>query len=339
MVTITDVAKHAGVSMSTVSYALSGKRSVSPDTQRRIEESVRALGYRPHAGARALASSRTNVIAVMVPLRADNNVPVIMHYIAAVADAARSHNYDVLLLTQEEGAEGIVRVAESALADAIIVMDIRADEPRVRTLNEIDVPSVLIGTPDDAMGIATVDFDFAGAASLAVDHLAALGHDNLVLLGGSPSAYDRDAAFARATRFGFEKAAERNEVHGSWMPLSADSYEVVFDQLRDLFETHPATTGLVVNNEAALPPLLSALRALGRSVPEQVSVVAICPDDLAVTQAVPLTNIVIPVDEIGRRAVEAVLSGAEEPQFLAPARLIVRGSTIRTPALPPEGRP
>jgi DNA-binding LacI/PurR family transcriptional regulator len=339
MVTISDVAKHAGVSTSTVSYALSGKRSLSRDTRHRIEASIGALGYRPNAGARALASRRTNVIAVMVPLRADNNVPVIMHYVAALADAARARGYDILLLTQEEGSEGILRVAESALADAIILMDIRADEPRVRTLNDVELPSVLIGTPDDAAGVATVDFDFAGAASLAVDHLAGLGHTDVVLLGGSPGAYDRDAAFARATRSGFEDAAARDNVNGSWRPFAADSYEVVLQQLRQLFQEQPATTALVVNNEAALPPLLAALRALDRPVPETVSVVAICPDDLAVSQAVPLTNIVIPVDDIGRRAIETVLSGEGASTYLAPPQLIVRGSTLRRSDNSTERRP
>jgi DNA-binding LacI/PurR family transcriptional regulator len=62
MVTLAEVARHAGVSASTVSYVLSGKRSISDTTRRRVQQSIQELGYHPHAGARALASSRSNII-------------------------------------------------------------------------------------------------------------------------------------------------------------------------------------------------------------------------------------------------------------------------------------
>ena len=70
MATIADVAKAAGVSSSTVSYVLSGKRPISQATRHRVEKAIRDLGFSPHAGARALASSRTNVLGLVVPLRA-----------------------------------------------------------------------------------------------------------------------------------------------------------------------------------------------------------------------------------------------------------------------------
>ena len=69
MVTIIDVARHAGVAPSTVSYVLSGKRAISATTRQRVLASIRTLGYHPHAGARSLASNRANVIALVLPLR------------------------------------------------------------------------------------------------------------------------------------------------------------------------------------------------------------------------------------------------------------------------------
>ena len=78
MVTIADVARHAGVSSSTVSYVLSGKRAISEQTRLRVRSSVRELGYHPNAGARALAARRSHIIALMVPLRTDVYVPVMM---------------------------------------------------------------------------------------------------------------------------------------------------------------------------------------------------------------------------------------------------------------------
>ncbi|MET9070460.1 LacI family DNA-binding transcriptional regulator, partial [Streptosporangium sandarakinum] len=106
-VTIAEVARHAGVAVSTVSYVLSGKRSISADTRRRVLDSVRALGYHPNAGARALASRRANVIALVLPLRAGMHVPVLMQFATSVVTAARDYDHDVLLLTADEGAEGL----------------------------------------------------------------------------------------------------------------------------------------------------------------------------------------------------------------------------------------
>src|SRR5256714_324716 len=128
---IDDVARHAGVAPSTVSYVLSGKRTISEETRQRVLRSIQALGYHPHAGARALASNRSNVVALVIPLRTGIHVPVIMQFAISVVTSARRHDHDVLLLTQDEGVQGLKRVAGTALVDAIIVMDVELHDPRV----------------------------------------------------------------------------------------------------------------------------------------------------------------------------------------------------------------
>src|SRR5690349_10252033 len=115
MAKIDEVAKAAGVSISTVSYALSGKRPVAPDTRRRIEEAVRELGYSPNAGARMLAGSRTQIFALTEPLRKDTHAPTHMSFVLATAVAARRNDYDILLLTDEQASAGMGRVASSGL--------------------------------------------------------------------------------------------------------------------------------------------------------------------------------------------------------------------------------
>ena len=114
LVKISDVARHADVSPSTVSYVLSGKRSISAQTRRRVLDSIATLGYRPHAGARALASSRTKVLALVVSLRAAVHVPVVMQFAASAVTSARVYDHDVLLVTKDEGPAGLRRVAGSA---------------------------------------------------------------------------------------------------------------------------------------------------------------------------------------------------------------------------------
>lgn len=101
MATVDGVARAAGVSTSTASSVLSGKRPISAATRLRVERSIRDLASRPHAGARALSSNRTDVIGLMAPLRVGVNVSIIMQFVTGVVAAARAFNHDVLLLTQE----------------------------------------------------------------------------------------------------------------------------------------------------------------------------------------------------------------------------------------------
>lgn len=326
LVTIADVARHAGVSASTVSYVLSGKRAISATTRERVLASVRALGFHPHAGARALASNRANVIALALPLRQGMHLPVVMQFAAAVLAAARAAGNDVLLVTADEGAGGLRRVAGSAMVDGLILMDVETNDQRVPTLRDLARPSVLIGLPADTAGLTCVDLDFERAGTLCVDHLAGLGHRRIVLLGAPQAVYDRDTGFARRTCDGVRAAARR---HGVW--AAVEPVEPVYPAALAAVEANAGATGLIVHNEGAVDHVLTALRAVGREVPRDVSVLAICPDDVALAATPRLSNVQIPAHAVGRLAVElllARLNGTEVPATtLLPPALTDRSST------------
>ncbi|MFJ3893798.1 MULTISPECIES: LacI family DNA-binding transcriptional regulator [unclassified Streptomyces] len=330
MVKITDVARHAGVSPSTVSYALSGKRPISEETRLRVEASIRELGYRPHAGARALASSRSNVLALVIPLRTGIHVPVVMRFAVSVVTTARRHDHDVLLLTQEEGEEGLRRVADTALVDAMIVMDVQLDDPRLPLLRSLDRPSVMIGFPAEADGLTCIDLDFRAAGELCVERLAGLGHRVVALVGSPPEVYVRQTAFAQRVVQGFTAAADRNGLASSVHPCEAAPAAALAVAER-LLREQPALTGVVVHNEPLLEPLVDAFEQLGLRVPGDLSITAICPDELAESARVPVTSVALPAAELGSRAVELLmrkLDGQDVPDatLLAP-RLTERAST------------
>lgn len=305
-VTIADVARHAGVSASTVSYVLSGKRAISAVTREKVLASVRVLGFHPHAGARALAGNRSNIIALALPLRAGMNVPVVMRFAAAVVDAARSREYDVLLVTADEGSAGLRRVAGSALVDGLVLMDVETDDERVPALRELSRPSVLIGLPADPAGLVCVDLDFTRAGELCVEHLAALGHRRVALLGASQAVYDRGTGFARRTREGVRAAAVRCGVEAYAVPL-----EPLFPAVMAALEGIGDATALIVHNESAIDHVLTALRVRGKRVPGDVSVLAICPDDVALAATPHVSNVGVPAEALGRLAVERLLARHE----------------------------
>jgi DNA-binding LacI/PurR family transcriptional regulator len=330
MVTLAEVAQHAGVSASTVSYVLSGKRSISAATRARVQHSIRQLGYHPNAGARALASSRSNIIALMVPLRTDIYVPVMMEIAIAVATTARAHGYDVLFLTGEEGPGAVRRVTGSALADAMILMDVELHDDRLPLLRSGDRPAVLIGLPADPNRLTCVDLDFHATGALCLTHLAALGHRELAVIGEAPAVYERNTGFAVRTMNGIRARAGELGVRVLYRPCEA-GYPAMAATLSRIFDERPGTSGFVVQNEHAVEPLLTLLRQQGRAVPEDVSVVAVCQDQVAAQASVPLTSVPVPAQELGRRAVElvvAMLTGDPAAEVvLLPPRLTVRASS------------
>ncbi|PYC88372.1 LacI family transcriptional regulator [Streptomyces tateyamensis] len=340
MVTLADVARHAGVSSSTVSYVLSGKRSISTPTRQRIEKAITDLGYHPNAGARALAGKRSHIIALVVPLHTEVYVPTMMEIAISVTVTARQYGYDVLLITNDEGPEGVRRVAASGLADGVILMDVRLDDDRLPALRAQGTPAALIGIPDDPSGLACVDHDFAAAGALCVDHLADLGHRDLAFVGYPPRVYQRHAGYAERTLNGFRRRAEQRGLRVLHRPCEG-TYESTAGTLARILADRPGTTGFVVQNEGAVGPLLSLLRTTGRTVPEDASVVAICPDQLAEQYAPRLTAVTGPRKELGQVAVEQVLAridaaaaGGAAPDdallLLAPD-LVVRESTAPAP--------
>ncbi|GGS03752.1 LacI family transcriptional regulator [Streptomyces humidus] len=330
MVKITDVARHAGVSPSTVSYALSGKRPISQETRQRVEAAIRELGYRPHAGARALASSRSNVLALVAPLRTGTHVPVVMQFAVSVVTTAREHDHDVLLLTQEEGEEGLRRVADTALVDALIVMDVQLHDSRLPLLRSLDRPSVLIGFPAATDGLTCIDLDFKAAGEACVEHLARLGHRVVALVGSPPEVYVRQTAFAQRVVQGFTAAADRYGLSSSVHPCEA-SPASARQIAQQLLREQPALTGVVVHNEPVLEPLIDAFEQLGLRVPGDLSVTAICPDEVAESVRVPVTSVALPSTEVGERAVQLLmkkLAGNPVPQAtLLPPRMTERAST------------
>lgn len=332
-VTITDVARAAGVSVSTASYALSGKRRISEETRTRVEAAVARLGYRPHAGARALASSlpRARTIALMAPLRTATDNAVVMQFVSAIVLRARHHGLDVLLLTQDD-VDGVERVATSSAVDGVVVMDIHTHDPRVAALNALDRPAILVGIPAAPGTLSCIDLDFEAAGRDAVGHLAALGHTAIGVVAHADEFRERGTSFAVRFARGVTETAQSARAHVSLVG-SDGSLAGSVAAIDQILADSPATTAFVVHHEPSLPHVLTHLASLGRSVPGETSVIAICPADVAERQNPPVTAIEIPAEDIGTLAVDMLVERITGPQptevrLVAPP-LVDRGSTTR----------
>ncbi|SEF00067.1 LacI family DNA-binding transcriptional regulator [Ruania alba] len=338
MATIDDVAKRAGVATSTVSYVLSGKRRISAATRAKVQAAVAELGYHPHAGARALASARTNVLALMVPLpltpgtkalRPDIDVNVLMQFVAGIAPRARALGYDVLLVTDDDPS-ATERVWAGSTADAIIAMSVQAEDPRIEALSRARTPAILIGLPDDPHGLSCVDFDFESAGRLAIRHLAAHGHRRIAMVGPPSVTFERRMSFAERMVRGLSEQSAAAGAQFSIAPTAARR-DAVATALAPVLDGPDRATALVVHHEAALPSVLDVLRERQLRLPQDISVIAVCPPSIAEQQAAPLSSIDVPAQSIGATAVEmavAALRGEGAPETrLVRAELTDRAST------------
>lgn len=275
MAKIHEVANLAGVSISTVSYALSGKRPVSSATRTRIEAAAQALDYAPNAGARMLAGRKTNIFALTEPLRSDTHAPTHMAFVLATAIAARRNDYDVLLLTEEQASIGMRRVATSGLVDGIIVLDVAPDDERVQIARRIDVPTAFVGVPDDHAGLVCVDLDFERAAGDAVERLAEAGHRTVGLVGHAPPAY-RLSNFPPRVRNGFQDAAHRCGVRAEFRMLEGGG-GVEGQARRAVGELLDAgATGVLLHcHDVAHTAVLAEIDARGLRIPDDVSIISV----------------------------------------------------------------
>ncbi|WP_165984774.1 LacI family DNA-binding transcriptional regulator [Streptomyces sp. YIM 98790] len=342
MVTIGDIARAAGVSRSTASYALSGKRSISAEVRQRVERAVRELGYTPNAGARALATSETMVIGLLAQFLEDEFAPAMLQYMLGVSDTARALGYDTLLVTEADGARALRRITDSRMVDGVVLLNVAQDDARLPVLRSAGRPGALVGMPGDCTGVDVFDLDFEAAGRLMVDHMHALRHRELILMSQPEHVVQRGGAYVWRLQDAVVQQAEArgirlHAVYGeSRQPAAGRCLHAVLD-------AHPAATGLLLNNEAAAAALPSVLHARGLSAPRDLSVIGRYSDEFARTFSLPFSSIESAPDRLGEMAVRQLVRRITEPEarrephvvrLLAP-ELVDRGSSGPPPSPAP----
>jgi DNA-binding LacI/PurR family transcriptional regulator len=159
--TIADVARKAGVSRSTVSYALSNKRPISEETRQRIQRAIDELGYRPNATAKRLATREVSRnIGFVLPLVAPEITGLELKFIAGASRVINQANYSLVLLAHSDrNDQKLQQFASSGLIDGVILMEVNLHDERVELLQREGIPFVLIGRTADNTGLTYVDTD------------------------------------------------------------------------------------------------------------------------------------------------------------------------------------
>ncbi|MDN3309811.1 LacI family DNA-binding transcriptional regulator [Microbacterium oryzae] len=327
MPSIRDVARLAGVSHQTVSRVLNDHPSIRAETKQRVLDAIRQLDYRPNAAARALVTSKLNLIGILSASVGEFGPTA---SIAAIEEAARSEGYSATTLnlpdTSPEAIGAAVRQLLREQVDGIVVI-----APQVRVFHvlrgmAIDVPFVSLQT-SSGQGSDSIAADQLEGARLATQHLVELGHADILHLSGPQDWIEADSRMR-----GYLQALRDADlptippIRGDW---TADFGHYAG---RELARRQDFTAIFAANDLMAIG-LMHGFRDAGVDVPGDVSVVGF--DDIPVAAHVwpPLTTVHIDFAELGRRAIArllAALRGADDDvsQREAPA-LIVRDSAAR----------
>jgi DNA-binding LacI/PurR family transcriptional regulator len=340
MATIGDVARAAGVARSTASYALTGKRAVSDEVRARVRQAALELGYTPNAGARALATSRSNVIGLLAQFLPDEFAPAMLQYIQGVTDTARDLGYDILLSSDTDGRGAVKRITDSRMVDGVVLLNVAEHDDRLPVLRAAPQPGALVGLPADCTGVDVFDLDFEEAGRSMVEHLARLGHRELILVSQPEHVIERGGAYVwRLQNAALETAAANGIVlHAAF---GAATQPDIGRDLHAILDAHPHATGLLLNNEAAAAALPTVLHDRDLTSPGDLSVVGRYSDEFARTFSLPYSSIESAPDRLGRMAVRQLVRRIEKDvaadapyvvRFVAP-ELVDRGSTA-----PPASR-
>lgn len=336
-VTLKDVAAAAGVSYQTVSKVLNGKGTVAPETERRIWETVRRLGYKPNVTARSLRKRATHLIGYSwYPVPPDQTNPILDKFLSSAVRAAEQAGYHLLLFPTEPGqdpAESYGQLVETNRVDGFILGTTNYGDPRIEYLLSTGVPFVAFGRSGPDMHFPYVDVDGRAGLRQAVEHLIAQGHQRIALL-----AWPASSRQGTARRNGYLEAMQQAglTVDPAWTPEGEHSVE-------DGYRLTKALLALPADRRPTAVAAVSDLLAIGAMRAAQEVGLQVGPDfgvtgfdDTPGIQHLtpPLTSVRQPVWEAGQRIVEmlvALLQG-QEPEsqevLLEPA-LIVRASSLR----------
>jgi DNA-binding LacI/PurR family transcriptional regulator len=333
MATMQQVADRAGVSIATVSFVVNGKKRVSEATRSRVTAAMRELGYRNNVVARALASRRTRILALLFPVLEHRLGQTALQFFTSAAGRASELGYHLVLWPAASTAEDVRDLISGGLADGVVVMEVTMHDPRIDQLEAMGVPFVAIGRTADPSSMSYVDIDFERTVEDALDHLAGLGHRRIGLvvedLDGTAMA---DYGPKVRSEAAFRSSMARRGLSGTVVAAGA-SAEGGRLAARALLDADADVTAAIIMKDDSNFGLVSGLTAAGRRIPEDVSVMAIVSSDGAGAATEPvLTTLNAPGPELGRLAVESLVDrledgSAERTHTLVPCALHLAEST------------
>ncbi|KRC58557.1 hypothetical protein ASE14_18475 [Agromyces sp. Root81] len=334
MVSISDVARLAGVSPTTVSHALSGKRAVSDEVREKVHRAMNEIGYVPTRSAQNLALGSTRILALVVP---DIGIEYFAELAKSVEHAAMERGYNLMLATttfESEREARYIEMIKSRAVDGIVYAAGALLEDHERDALGSGLPLVLVDEEVAGVDLPTFVSDNEEGGRLAAEHLAMLGHRRALFFGADHSPVTglrRSAGFVKSW-----SAVDGTTVHDLTGDFTEPSGRAMVARHAHRFTSGEITAVFAYNDLMAIG-VMNGLRALGLSVPDDVSVIGF-DDSYAGTYCWPtLTTLRQDVVGMGSMAVNTLIDSLESKERLTPTStflpvgLVVRESTGKVP--------
>jgi len=336
MTTIRDVASKAEVSIATVSRVVNGNRPVHPDIRERVLKAVEELDYRPNYLARGLRQRNTCMIGLIIP---DNTNPFYAELARAIEDAGFAAGYSVILCNSdlsEEKQQAYIDVLLSHKVDGVILINMLL--PPLKSLERIlaeNIPLMLANIDTLVPNLDQVRVDEHQGGYLAGQYLLRLNHRRIGCITYSqPLSYEplRIASFRQAlAQVGIELTTES-------FAIGNGRYESGYKAMQELLQRCPDLTAVFVFNDMMALGAISALRAQGIRVPEDISIIGYDNIFYASVFEPALTTIAQPIAAIGQECIAQLLERIQHPDkqpthTTLPVELIERSSCRRLPVV------
>lgn len=305
MATIKDVARRAGVAISTASAAINRSAPVSEEVIEKVQKAVREIGYVPHGAAQSLRMGQSRLIGLILP---DITNPHFASVAKVVESACLEAGYMAAVYSTSEDYDRerqILKMMRAQRVAGLIIIPTRSDaEHGARLAEEIHVPTILLDSYITGLPYDVVKLDNVGAGRMATEYLLTLGHRRIAVTTG------RDNIVTGEDRL--QGYLDAHAAHG----IAVDPHLLIegrFDKsiahdstLALMRKAEPPTAIFALSNMMTLG-VLSALRELKLSVPADVSVIGIDDFDFADIMNPPPTVVAAPVAEMARCAIDGLL--------------------------------
>ncbi|MGH3510338.1 MAG: LacI family DNA-binding transcriptional regulator [Nocardioidaceae bacterium] len=339
-VKLTDVAKEAGVHAGTASRALNPatRSGVSKRTVRRVEQAAARLGYIPNSLARGLRTSRSYVVALVIP---DITNPLFPPIVRGAEQVLSSAGFTLVLTDTNNDPEVERSQIASMLArgvDGFIVATARWEDPVLTDLMESEVPTVCVNRQTGRGALPFVGPDDRRGIALCVAHLADLGHRHIVHLAGPD-----DTSTGRERAEAFRQAMRERKLTAPVVAGPAYTEEAGAALAERLLRGRRPFTAVVAANDLLAIGAIDRFRAAGLSCPDEVSVTGFNDIEFMSKLTPALTTVRIPLTSMGAHAAQTLLAWIQSPeqapptQTLLPVELMGRGTTARVRVSEPVG--
>ncbi|MFQ5594193.1 MAG: LacI family DNA-binding transcriptional regulator [Anaerolineae bacterium] len=333
-VTLKDIARETGYSVTTVSRALNDYDDVKPTTKRVIRDAADRLGYHPNITAQHLQRRRTDTLGFIIPTAGPRfSDPFFIEFLTGIGNEASTHGYDLLVSTQSAGPGEIDvyrRFVRGKRVDGLIIVRTRRRDPRITYLLEQHFPFVAFGRAEGNSAFPFVDEDGRAGIAQVTQHLLDQGHRRIAFI-----AADQHLMFAHDRLVGYVETMQKNGIplDKSLIAEGDLSKQSGRRAAEHLLEIPEPPSAMVATNDLMALGAMAAAQAHGLVVGRDIAVTGFDDIPLAEHSHPPLTTVRQPIYEIGTMACNMLIrtlqgETLDEQHVLLEPTLIIRPSSM-----------